>query len=407
MPMGQEHDARPTISLCLIVRDEAELLPQFLKKAAGLWDELCVVDTGSQDDTIAILRAAGAKIVERAWDDDFSAARNASLAMATGTWIIFLDADEMLSPEAVAGLRAVTRDPSIGATTVRMVNPLPHASSHETQLLRMFRNDPGIRFQHRIHEEVASTVEAYLRRTGLALAHLDAPIEHLGYVRERAAGRDKKARDSRLLRRAVAENPADFYSWFKLLELARFWSDDELGRNAAEAAHEALKAAGCVALAGKRYAADFIVLLASYRFPEAPAEAIVFARSYAPYLELSPTFHLRIGEWQERLGQIAEAVESFGACLALADKAHQRDTATVRPLMGLARIALAQPYGIEEAWAFTERALVHNHRDPEALHAATSICRIAGGEDLVAQFVRDYTGKFGETPELTHALAAG
>ena len=79
MPMGQENDGDTvtnpvTISLCLIVRDEAELLPQFLQHASGLWDDLCVVDTGSRDATREILAAAGARIIERAWDDDFSAA---------------------------------------------------------------------------------------------------------------------------------------------------------------------------------------------------------------------------------------------------------------------------------------------------------------------------------------------
>ena len=79
---------QPTLSLCMIIRDEEKMLPQFLEKSQGLWDELCVVDTGSKDASINLLRDAGAKIEEHPWFDDFAAARNLSLDMATGGWMI-------------------------------------------------------------------------------------------------------------------------------------------------------------------------------------------------------------------------------------------------------------------------------------------------------------------------------
>ncbi len=77
------------------------MLPGFLAACAGLWDELCAVDTGSRDATVDLLEAAGARVVRRPWDDDFAAARNASLDLATGDWILFLDADERPTPQAV------------------------------------------------------------------------------------------------------------------------------------------------------------------------------------------------------------------------------------------------------------------------------------------------------------------
>jgi glycosyltransferase involved in cell wall biosynthesis len=406
MPMGQENDGHTVkISLCLIVRDEAELLPQFLQHAAGLWDDLCVVDTGSRDDTRAILTAAGARIIDRAWDDDFSAARNAGLAAATGDWIVYLDADEMVSLEAVAALRAVAADPQAGAATIRMVNPLPHGHTQEARLLRAFRNDATIRFVHRIHEEVEPAVAAYLRRTGLQLRTLDAPVEHLGYVRERAAARGKRQRDTALLQRSIAEDAHDFYSHFKLLELARFWADPVLAREAAAACSAALVVAGPKALAGKVWGGDLIALMAQALYPADPARALKVLRRHERDVTTTAALLLRRGEWQELLGQAAHAADSFRAALTLAERTAEREQATVRPLMGLARLALARPQGIEEAWALTEQALAHNHRDPEALTCAASICRLAGGSALVAQFERDYTSRFGPTPELAQALA--
>ena len=46
------------LSLCMIVKDEADMLPGFLERVRGLWDEL--VDTGSTDHSVALLEAAGA-----------------------------------------------------------------------------------------------------------------------------------------------------------------------------------------------------------------------------------------------------------------------------------------------------------------------------------------------------------
>ena len=89
----------PSLSLCMIVKDEADMLPAFLAKVQGLWDELVVVDTGSRDTTVAILEAAGAKVLHRPWRHDFALARNYSLEAATGDWVLVLDPDEHVSAQ--------------------------------------------------------------------------------------------------------------------------------------------------------------------------------------------------------------------------------------------------------------------------------------------------------------------
>ena len=75
---------RPDLSLCIIFRDEQTMLPDFIASVEGLWDELIAVDTGSTDRSADLLRAAGARVTEFSWRDDFAAARNASLEPATG-----------------------------------------------------------------------------------------------------------------------------------------------------------------------------------------------------------------------------------------------------------------------------------------------------------------------------------
>ena len=95
----------PRITLCLIARDEEAMLPACLESVRGAVDEIVLVDTGSRDRTVEIARAAGAKVVEQAWRDDFSAPRNEALRLATGQWVLQLDADERLAPGAGERLR--------------------------------------------------------------------------------------------------------------------------------------------------------------------------------------------------------------------------------------------------------------------------------------------------------------
>ena len=106
------------VSLCVIARDEAEALGPCIESARPVVDEIVVVDTGSSDETIAVARAHGANVIEAPWTDDFAAVRNIGLAQASGAWVLTLDADERLSPEAVDSLVATIAD--AGAPALRM-----------------------------------------------------------------------------------------------------------------------------------------------------------------------------------------------------------------------------------------------------------------------------------------------
>src|SRR5258708_38958708 len=103
----------PKLSLCMIVRDEERFLAGALESARGCVDELIVVDTGSQDRTRAIAAEQGARVLDFAWCDDFSAARNVGLEAARGTHILVLDADERLAGRPAQALRRAIADPRL------------------------------------------------------------------------------------------------------------------------------------------------------------------------------------------------------------------------------------------------------------------------------------------------------
>mgnify|MGYP001603182413 CR=1 FL=1 len=387
-----------TISLCMIVRDEAELLPGCLAAAQGVWDELVVVDTGSTDETRAIAERFGARVVSFAWVDDFAAARNVALAEATCDWILVLDADELLSAEAKTGLLRVADDWAAGAATVVIKNQLPHGHRREARLLRFFRAHPSIRFTHRIHEDASAPVLARLASTGQALVAVDGRVEHLGYARERMAQRGKRDRDRRLLDQALAEDGDDLYAWFKLLEQARFWRDEAEGARAAKGAVEAMGRLDPAALAGLHFGGELVAMLA-WAAPGSERARLAVLEAWFARVKPSAALHLARGELRELVGEPSAAAQSYLRALTFKDAPGGLEVATVRPLMGLARLAIAAG-DLEEAGARVREALALNSDDVEALTAAVVLASATGGEQAVQALLRSW----GSRPDLHAAL---
>ncbi len=397
--------AAPALSLCLIVRNEEEMLPGLLASVDGLWDELVVADTGSTDGTLDLLASAGARIVHHTWQDDFAAARNAGLEAARGRWIMVLDADERVTPGLIDDVRRLLDDPDAGAATLVMRNEMPDGQRRDADLLRLFRNDPAIRYEHAIHEDVSRTVMAHLQREGRHLRHLPGVVEHLGYVREVAAARDKKQRDLTLLQRLVADDPDDLYSWYKILELARFWDDEDLARTTAPAVAPILDRAAPEDLGRRLWSGDLAVLVAASLYQD-PADALAWLDDRRDRVHPSAAWHLARGHWLEALGKLAEADEAFTVCAAACEEPGAT-AAAVRPLLGRARLAVAAG-DLAKAHALAREAAADAPRDAEALLAAVTFSRLTGGAEGVTAFVADHRHRVpGADDDLARALLAG
>ena len=72
-----------SVSLCMIVKNEEDVLERCLKSVAGLVDEIIIVDTGSTDRTREIATHFTNQIFDFPWQDDFSAARNEAFSHAS------------------------------------------------------------------------------------------------------------------------------------------------------------------------------------------------------------------------------------------------------------------------------------------------------------------------------------
>jgi len=211
---------QPRFSLCTIVRDEARHLERCLASVRGVVDEVCVVDTGSSDGTPEIAEGLGARVVRVAWSEDFAAARNASLAMARGEWILVLDADEELaSPDrARAQLEAFAGRWPGRAGRVRLTNVDGEGGRSSAALTRILPNDGRHRFRGRIHEQVVRVEESGEKGRASEPLRADCALEvlHHGYAAGEIERRSKLERNVRLLERALRDEPDDGYLWFQL-----------------------------------------------------------------------------------------------------------------------------------------------------------------------------------------------
>lgn len=205
---------RPTLTMCMIAKDEAEFVVGAIESVAGLADEVVVVDTGSDDDTVALARDAGARVEFFPWNGSFADARNASIEFATSDWILVLDADERVNPRSRTAIRAIMEEEDDG---LRVVCPKIENYTREGRYLndgfsgRLFRNRPEMRFVGRVHEEVGRgnpEVSTDYR--------LDVVLDHYGADPEVMREKGKDTRNTELLETRLLEAPDDLLTWFYL-----------------------------------------------------------------------------------------------------------------------------------------------------------------------------------------------
>ncbi len=203
----------PQISLCMIVKDEERCLGRCLSSLAPWVAEICIVDTGSSDRTLDIARDFDAKIACEPWRDDFAAARNASLRLATKDWILVVDADEFLDRESGPKLAGLLEDAAADVHLVSQDNLDDSGSTHSRLIPRLFRNHLGIEFSRRIHESIMDSVQ---RAGHLVETKACIHLLHDGYLAKEVKSRGKRERNERLLRLEMEAAPEDIYSLHKL-----------------------------------------------------------------------------------------------------------------------------------------------------------------------------------------------
>src|SRR5215467_12378861 len=88
------------LTLSMIVKNAEATLARCLDSTRAVVDAISICDTGSTDGTLDIARQYGASVKVIAWENDFARARNVALEQVDSEWVLSLDADEMLDPNA-------------------------------------------------------------------------------------------------------------------------------------------------------------------------------------------------------------------------------------------------------------------------------------------------------------------
>ncbi|MCA9774954.1 MAG: glycosyltransferase family 2 protein, partial [Myxococcales bacterium] len=194
----------------MIVRDEASRLSDAVESARALVDEVVIIDTGSTDGTAELAHRLGARVLLYPWGDDFAAARNASIDASVGDWILALDADERIAPEAFPVIREAVLDEGALGYFMRQRNHFP-GGCHAIRTLRLWRRHPEARFRYPIHEQILPSLAERAARDGGRIAELPVAIEHFGYAQSAETTRRKLERNARIMARYLEDRPDDLY----------------------------------------------------------------------------------------------------------------------------------------------------------------------------------------------------
>ena len=212
---------RPRISLCMIVRDSARTLRACLESIRPWVDEMVIVDTGSVDETPRIVESFGGRLFHFPWCDDFSAARNESLRHAQGDWLFWMDSDDTIPADCGRELRRlIERDVPQNVLGYIMQVHCPGNGEDAgpdfdvtmVDHVKLFRNRPDLRFDHRIHEQILPAIRA----AGGEVAWTDFYVVHSGSDQTSVGQEKKRERDLRILNLELAERPEHPFTLFNL-----------------------------------------------------------------------------------------------------------------------------------------------------------------------------------------------
>jgi glycosyltransferase involved in cell wall biosynthesis len=211
------------LSAAIIVRDEADHLDACLRSLSGLVDEIVVVDTGSSDDSVAVAHRHGAIVAHEPWQGDFATPRNRSLDLASGEWILYIDADERVRAGDPQERRE--RIAASGEFAALRIPLVPRVGWTPYVEYRLWRHRADVRFSGRMHESIVGSIHAAAKSAGLRVGVSDViTLDHFGYEGDQ---RHKHARDEPILLAALAENPSRVYYYDHLARIYHAQGRDE------------------------------------------------------------------------------------------------------------------------------------------------------------------------------------
>ena len=137
------------VSAIIITKNAGTMIRRCVESVAWA-DEIIVVDSGSTDDTAEICRAMGVNFSVTADFPGFGPQKNRALDLATGDWVVSIDADEWITPELRDEMRAAMANPTAAAYAVPRRSSfcgryMKHSGWWPDHVIRLFRRDASRR----------------------------------------------------------------------------------------------------------------------------------------------------------------------------------------------------------------------------------------------------------------------
>lgn len=168
-----EKDLKKTISVVIIARNEEGMIANALS-SVPFADEVIVVDSGSTDNTVEIAKREGAKVIETK-GGSFADWRNKGFREATGDWILYLDADERVTPKLATEIEETIRFTSstsfaLNRNNIHFGKWMLHGGWEKDKVVRLFHRASLQRWEGEVHEHAL---------VGGAQGQIKEPLVHL------------------------------------------------------------------------------------------------------------------------------------------------------------------------------------------------------------------------------------
>lgn len=186
----------------MITKNEQDTIAEAIASVSDVVSQIIVADTGSTDRTTDIARSYGAEVVDFKWCDDFSSARNFSIKHATSDWIMFMDADEVISHTDALKIPPLCDNYNLAGYIFSQRN---YTNDHKRQnfvhcnnqypghekatgfvpinRIALFRNFLGICFKGIVHETVSDSIADIKGVVG----QTDIVVHHYGHIQQKRA----------------------------------------------------------------------------------------------------------------------------------------------------------------------------------------------------------------------------
>ena len=183
------------ISAAIIVKNEEHNLPRCIKSINSICKQIVIVDTGSTDKTTQIATSYGTNLFFHKWKNDFSEARNFAIGHCYCDWILYIDADEeLVVDDNLLNILSIDFSDIAGGISVNINNFLDTnlQTSKKHRFTRLFRNDKNIKFNGKIHEQIADSI----LQNNYKIFDSNITINHYGYIGKNI---EKELRNKNLL----------------------------------------------------------------------------------------------------------------------------------------------------------------------------------------------------------------